>query len=209
MASGQWVAIVMVSKRRAGGMVTAEMTALLEALGADRPSGSGRVLREHLEGVRVLLAEWGNPPEICLAGLFHSAYGAEGTSARDRSANLSQRADVRAAIGQEAEELAYLYSALERRQLFGNAVRSAGYTVNDLFENREVPIGETTLRALFEIEAANFVEGPLARFEQFSGDFIAGWRAAWQPALAFVSAPAQDAVTARYAALAERHATRA
>jgi hypothetical protein len=112
------------------------------------------------------LAAWGSPAERCLAGLFHSAYGAEGGAARARDANLERRGEVRAVIGLAAKELAYLYSALERRHLFGNAVRSGDYAVNDLFAKVEVPVSETTLRSLFEFDAANFVEGPLTRFDE-------------------------------------------
>jgi len=35
-----------------------------------------------------------------------------------------------------------------------------------------VPVSENTLRALFEIEAANFVEGPLSRLDGVSGDSL-------------------------------------
>jgi len=37
--------------------------------------------------------------------------------------------------------------------LFGNAVRSGNYAVNDLFAKVEVPASETTLRSLFELDA--------------------------------------------------------
>jgi hypothetical protein len=190
-------------------MVTPEMLALLDALGADEPSRSGRRLLDHLEGVRAVLAGWGSPSEACLAGLFHSAYGAEGGAARARDANLERREDVRAVIGPEAEALAYLYSALERRHLFGNAARHGDYTVHDLFVKAEVPVSETTLRALFEIEAANFVEGPLARFDGFTDEFHARFRRLWEGARRFVTAPAYDAVMARFRALDEPRAPRA
>src|ERR1700730_18645801 len=49
--------------------------------------------------------------------------------------------------------------ALERRHLFGNAVRSGDYAANDLVAKVEVPVSETTLRSLFELDAANFRRG--------------------------------------------------
>jgi uncharacterized protein DUF6817 len=84
-------------------MVTAEMFALLDRLGATDPARAARPLLDHLDGTR---AAWGSPAELCLAGLFHSAYGAEGGAARARDANLERRREVRAVIGLAAEELA-------------------------------------------------------------------------------------------------------
>ena len=63
-------------------------------------------------------------------------------SARMRNANLARRQDIRAIIGPVAEELAYLYTALERRSLFGNSARDGDYTVHDLFLRCEVPVQE-------------------------------------------------------------------
>jgi len=189
-------------------VVTAEMLRLLDTLGVNQPRSSGRTLAQHLEGTRALLAGMGSAPEVCLAGLFHSVYGAEGGTARARDANLSRREEVRAVIGPAAEELAYLYSALDRQHLFGNAGREGGYTVNDLFANREVAVSETTLRSLFEIEAANFVEGSLSRFDAISDDGLAHFRALWESARRFVSATAYAAVMDRHAALATRRCGR-
>jgi uncharacterized protein DUF6817 len=185
-------------------MVTAEMLKLLDMLGANQPRPAGRTLAEHLEGTRALLAGMGSEPEVCLAGLFHSAYGAEGGTARARAANLIFRDEVRAVIGPAAEELAYLYGALERRHLFGNVHRHSNYTVNDLFVNAEVPVSENTLRALFEIEAANFVEGSLSRFDTISDKDLAHYHALWESARRFVRTTAYAAVMDRHAALAER-----
>ena len=89
-------------------MVTAAMFALRDRLGATEPARGARPLLDHLDGTRAVLAAWGSPAELCLAGLFHSAYGAEGGAARARDANLEWRGEVRAVIGLAAEELAYL-----------------------------------------------------------------------------------------------------
>jgi hypothetical protein len=187
-------------------MVTSEMLDLLDKLGTNKARGTGRTLLEHLEGTRAVLAEWGSSTDVCLAGLFHSIYGAEGGAARARDANLARRDDVRRLIGPVAEELAYFYSALERRHLFGNATRSGQYVVNDLFEKREVPVSEITLRALFEIEAANFVEGPLSRLT-LPQETVALYRTLWEKARPLVSARGYEAVMARFRALDEQRGT--
>lgn len=183
-------------------LVTAEMIKLLDTLGMNQPRPGDRTLAEHFEGTRALLAGMGSAPEVCLAGLFHGVY-AEGDTGRARDANLGRRDEVRAVIGPAAEELAYLYNALDRQHLFGNAHRDSDYTVNDLFVKSEVPVSESTLRALFEIEAANFVEGPPSRFDAISDEHLAHYRAAWESARRFVRATAYAAVVDRHAALAK------
>jgi hypothetical protein len=94
----------------------------------------------------------------------------EGSAARAPDGNLERRGEGHAVIGLAAEELAYLYSALERWHLFGNAMRSGDYAVNDLFAKAEVSVSQTTLRSLFDLDAANFVEGPLTSFDEFDGE---------------------------------------
>jgi len=67
-------------------MVTREMLALLEELGTTEHRPGRRPLLEHLEGTRAVLARWGTPTEICLAGRFHSVSTLK--SFRPRSASL-------------------------------------------------------------------------------------------------------------------------
>ena len=189
-------------------MVTTEMLALLDALGANAQRGSRRPLMDHLEGTRAVLARWGSSTDICLAGLFHSVYGAEGGRAADRDTNLARRDDVRALIGAAAEELAYLYAACERRSLFVNAPDAATLTINDMFEKRDVAVSETTLRALLEIEAANFVEGPVERIN-YPESLIAEIRRAWDRARPFVTARAYAELQERFRALDARRAASA
>ena len=37
-----------------------------------------KTLFEHLQGTYELLREWGNPPDVCHAGLCHALYGTDG-----------------------------------------------------------------------------------------------------------------------------------
>ena len=182
-------------------IVTAEMLELLDSLGMNQSDPGDRTLAEHFEGTRALLAELGSAPEVCLAGLFHGVY-AEGDTGRARDANLSRRDEVRAVIGPAAEELAYLYNSIDRPHLFGNANRDGEYTVNDVFVKSDIPVPETTLRRLFEIEAANYIEGPPSRFDAISDDDFAYYCAAWESARRFVDERVYAAVTERHAAVA-------
>jgi hypothetical protein len=80
-------------------MVTEKMSALLGRLGATELEHSARPLLDHLDGTRAVSAVWGSPTELRLAGLLHSAYGAEGGAARARDGNRERRAEDRRSLG--------------------------------------------------------------------------------------------------------------
>ncbi|MBT1185148.1 2OG-Fe(II) oxygenase [Streptomyces sp. CJ_13] len=78
-------------------------------------SGRGartRPLSDHLLGTYRVLRDWGCNPDVCAAGLFHGLYGPRGAGTALLS--LKHRDTLREAIGTRAEELVYLYSALDR-----------------------------------------------------------------------------------------------
>ena len=129
--------------------------ALLRKLEAHTTSHSRGTLLEHLEGTHDLLAEWGNGPDVCVAGLFHSIYG---TYAFDkRSAGLDMRDTIRDAIGAEAERLVHLFCVTDRR-CFYDHLGEGRLTLRDIVENRDLAIDRDTLAALIEIEVANVVD---------------------------------------------------
>lgn len=64
----------------------------------------------HLLGTRRLLVAWGERPEVCDAGLFHSAYGTEYFEPDEPAA----RSEVRELIGDEAEALAWVWCTILR-----------------------------------------------------------------------------------------------
>jgi hypothetical protein len=93
------------------------MLAAAERAGAvDVDHGRGSLL-DHFVDVASVLHRWGCPPRVWRAGLFHSIYGTvsvEGLMRRDR------RSTLRALIGDEAENLVWLYATLS----FGPATRN-------------------------------------------------------------------------------------
>ena len=89
----------------------AAMTLLREA-GADRVPHSGRTLLDHLVGTADLLASWGAPPRVELAGLVHSVYGTG--SFGEAPLAQADRDRVIAAVGPEAEHLADLFCRMDR-----------------------------------------------------------------------------------------------
>ena len=67
----------------------------------------------HLKGVHDELGRWPCSEAVCLGGLFHSIYGAEGFD--DAALPLDRRAEIRGLIGDEAEKLAFVNSTNEIR----------------------------------------------------------------------------------------------
>lgn len=128
---------------------------LLRELDADVTSHSRGTLLEHLQGTHDLLVDWGNAPEVCVAGLFHSIYG---TYAFDKqSAELSMREKIRDAIGPDAERLVHLFCVTDRRCFYDHLGESR-FTVRDIVEDGDVEMDRDTLAALIEIEVANVVD---------------------------------------------------
>jgi hypothetical protein len=129
-----------------------EIGALLSSLHAG--SHTGRSLLSHLRGTQALLRSWGNPPSVCLGGLFHSVYG---TQSYIQSISYSRRQSIRQIIGPRAELLAYLFCIADRRTFFDESIKSRP-SVHDRLTRRTIPVSPKVMRALAEIEAANYVE---------------------------------------------------
>ena len=74
----------------------------------------------HLLGTFGLLALWGQPNDVCRAGLFHTAYS--GDIFRFflyDAANAADRAELRSIIGDAAEQLTWLFGTVDRGSLLG------------------------------------------------------------------------------------------
>ena len=128
---------------------------LLERLGAGRMSHSRGTLLAHLVATHDLLQAWGNAPEVCVAGGFHSIYG---TYVYDgRAASLDERPAVRRVIGERAEQLVYLFCVTDRSEFYGQ-VESERPRLHDPVRDEAVAIDRATLADLIEIEAANVLE---------------------------------------------------
>ncbi len=131
---------------------------LLRRYHTDITPHSGRHLIDHLIGVYRLLAAWGNPPHVCCAGLFHSIYGTNIFTVR--SAPFAERPAIAAAIGDEAERLAFLFCVSERPVAFLEAAAQGSAELDDIVHQRRVGVRPGELAALIEIEVANFLEQP-------------------------------------------------
>ena len=129
-------------------------SALLLELDAHVTSHSRRTLLAHLQGTHDLLVEWGNPPAVCVAGLFHSVYGTY--AFEKKSADMSMRVQIRDAIGPHAEALVYLFCVTDRRCFYEHLGESR-FLLRDIVHECDLEIDRDTLAALIEIEVANVV----------------------------------------------------
>lgn len=145
--------------------------ALLEELGTHVTSHSRRTLLAHLQGTHNLLVEWGNPPDVCVAGLFHSVYGTH--VFEKRCADLSMRGHIRGVIGSDAERLVHLFCITDRRCFYDHLGESR-FQLRDIVHDCDLELERDSLAALIEIEVANILE-PLAYRSKKKARCTAQW----------------------------------
>ncbi|MDN3028828.1 DUF6817 domain-containing protein [Streptomyces sp. S.PB5] len=90
--------------------------ALLRELGAEGIPHPGGTLLTHLHRVRTRLTTWNARPTLQLAGLCHAFYGTDGFPTALLS--LDRRADLVAAIGEDAEAIVYSYASCNRKPTY-------------------------------------------------------------------------------------------
>jgi len=107
----------------------------------------------HLVGTRRVLVEWGERPAVCDAGLFHSAYGTEYFPVDEPV----DRSEVRAVIGEEAEEIAHAWCTIRRDTIeLGTGAEPA--TVIDRTSGERIEIDDQLLADVAVLWAADTVE---------------------------------------------------
>jgi hypothetical protein len=142
----------------------------LAALGANALTHVNGDLYAHLKGTCELLKRWGAPRHVCLAGLYHAVYGTAGFA--DQLLPLDRRRDVAAVIGDDAEELVYLFSACDRRDFYPRLVRRENpLWLRDRFSGATSVPPAHLLAGLCELTLANEAEialqaGPATRRRQ-------------------------------------------
>ncbi|CAM5615084.1 DUF6817 domain-containing protein [Streptomyces avidinii] len=134
--------------------------AWLRELGAQEVAHPGGTLLAHLERVRELLASWGARPALQRAGLCHAFYGTDGFPTA--LLPLDRRAELAAVIGEEAEEIVYMYAACDRAASYPTlACEEPAF--RDRFTGRvHSPAGQLR-RDFAELSAANELD--LARID--------------------------------------------
>lgn len=125
----------------------------LQRLGAGEFEHLNGSLAAHLHGTEALLREWGAREVVCIAGLYHAVYGTDGYN--PALAGLDMRKRIAELLGQEAEELAYLYGACNRKAYYPRIGGASQMMFADRFTETEYEITTAQLRDLCELILAN------------------------------------------------------
>ena len=131
----------------------------LKELGADTVEHrANRYLLEHLIATYELLSAWHHEQAIAVAGLMHSVYGTAAFETACLAPNERHR--VRTVIGDEAERLAYLFSAMKRDQFLDALGENV---VVSRFGEGEIAISDEDTRIMCEILFANELDLAIAK----------------------------------------------
>lgn len=125
-------------------------------LGADRIRHTDCTLLDHLVALHRDLAAWESPEEVCMAGLFHSIYGTQ--NFHHASITLDRRDEVRGLIGKRAENLVYLYRALDRRAFDACLDRTGPVELPDLETGQTVTLDQTDFDDLCRLQLCDHLE---------------------------------------------------
>jgi hypothetical protein len=133
-----------------------KMIAFLQRHGAETIAHNMGSLLSHLIGTQKLLESWNVPQSVSYAGLFHSVYGTEVFSQATIPSSL--RPEVRALIGDRAEQLAFLFGVMDRLSLFDNLFDPGPRVILSRFDESRIDIDENTFRDLCTLLVANWLE---------------------------------------------------
>lgn len=134
-----------------------QWTDFLRELGSDTVQHTDKTYLAHVIGVYRDMEADGCNEELCRAGMFHSIYGTE--RFQSFSLPLSRRADVRALIGERAEQLAYWNCAMDRAS-FDEALKrgAAPYRFRDRLNGEFVEISQEDFTDLCKIHLYDWLE---------------------------------------------------
>lgn len=128
----------------------------LERFGISTTDHGHTSLLSHLKGTFKILEKWNCEKYVCLAGLCHSIYGTESFS--KTPAALDNRDFMRNLIGNEAEELTYLFGAHNKESLWKNLEKHSNFTLEDRFLNQSLLISNKNVADLITVTLANWLE---------------------------------------------------
>lgn len=125
----------------------------LQKLGAGEFEHLNGSLATHLIGTSALLQQWDSSDVLVKAGLFHAVYGTAGYGPSLTS--LHSRHNIAKLIGQQAEELVYLYCACDRKIFWPKIGSAQQNSFADRFIGKHYPITNSQLHDFCEMTLAN------------------------------------------------------
>lgn len=134
--------------------VDEEHLKFLKSIGTQKVPHSNRgTLLDHLIGTYKLLEEQGSEKHVCIAGLYHSIYGT--THLDEACLSINDRELLKTRIGIKAENLACLFSKLNRPDVFDSILDEDG-KLKDFVAIED--LDNITIKNLLLIECANILE---------------------------------------------------
>ncbi len=134
-----------------------DLIAYLQRLGTAEVEHTHGTYLGHVAGLYRDLKAWDCPEDVCLAGMFHSIYGTE--IFRSFSLPLEGRLEVRELIGERAERLAYLNSAIDYASFDRLVERgSPPYAMRDRFTGAEIEMSPEDFGDLCRIHLCDRLE---------------------------------------------------
>lgn len=116
---------------------------------------SRRSLLDHLIGVFNLLKTWKNPDYVCIAGLYHSIYGTK--EYRIKTVDFSNRKIIKDIIGEQSEEIVYIYCTCDHKSLFPTLKIKDNFSIKSL-SKMDVYLSNQLFCNVVEVAVANLLE---------------------------------------------------
>ncbi|MDD9938492.1 MAG: hypothetical protein OXT09_33090 [Myxococcales bacterium] len=134
-----------------------DLLTTLRALGTEQTAHLDGSLTAHLIGTFGLLEEWGNAQHLCVAGLYHAAYGTDGFAGS--FFDWHERSLLASIVGEEVEPLIYLYAACDRPYTYARVGRDGvQLDYRDRLGGMTRMLSVHESRALLELTFANELE---------------------------------------------------
>jgi hypothetical protein len=156
----------------------------LKSLGAGDFEHLNGTLIAHLKGTRDILISWGASSVLCDSGLYHAAYGTDGFD--ESLVSLTQRNDIAALIGKEAEELVYLYCSCDRGYVFPKIGLFQHTKFKNRFSGYEFSLTNKQSKLFCELTVANEME-LVCNSQGFKGTYGDGLLKLFESMKAFLS----------------------
>ena len=141
----------------------------LRDLGAAELAHLNGDLAKHLIGTYERLQRWGNLEVVCLAGLYHAAYGTDGFA--EKLVGLDSRQLIANVIGDEAEALVYIYAACDRAYFYPQLRRDDRAEFKDRFTGRTSYLDAPLMKHFCELTIANELDVALPNVEAYLDNY--------------------------------------
>lgn len=157
----------------------------LVRIGANKVAHQEGTLLGHLENTFRILEEMKCAEHVCLAGLFHGAYGTQALHAEKIEALPDgQREEVQALIGDKAERLVFNFSVMSYESLgrsVRNVLRPGGQpALHDRRTGEALPMTPEEFDELLQLKLADVLAHVPIRHMETQLDLPADYGSFWQ-----------------------------